>query len=90
VIEYIVGRIKYLSLPGAVSRAARANRVFCTDEKRIRTENTVMANPNPDLGGYPRSMIAYGCAFHPYAIIDPRVRPFVRAKLKLRGNGNAI
>jgi hypothetical protein len=23
-------------------RAARANCVFCTDEKRIRTENTVM------------------------------------------------
>jgi hypothetical protein len=23
-------------------RAARANRVFCTDEKRIRAENTVM------------------------------------------------
>jgi hypothetical protein len=23
-------------------RAARANRVFCTDEKRIRTENAVM------------------------------------------------
>jgi hypothetical protein len=25
-------------------RAARANRVFCADEKRIRTENTVMVN----------------------------------------------
>ena len=25
-------------------RAARANRVFCTDEKRIRTENTVIVN----------------------------------------------
>jgi hypothetical protein len=26
-------------------RATRANRVFCTDEKHIRTENTVMVNP---------------------------------------------
>ena len=25
-------------------RAARANHVFCTDEKRIRAENTVMDN----------------------------------------------
>jgi hypothetical protein len=25
-------------------RAARANRVFCTDEKRFRTENTVIVN----------------------------------------------
>jgi hypothetical protein len=31
-------------------RAARANRVFCTDEKRIRTENTVMDKSNNGLG----------------------------------------
>jgi len=31
-------------------RAARANRVFCTDEKRIRTKNTVM-NKNKDSAG---------------------------------------
>jgi len=31
-------------------RAARANRVFCTDEKRIRTENTVMDKNNNGLG----------------------------------------
>jgi len=31
-------------------RAARANRVFCTDEKRIRTENTVM-DKNKDSAG---------------------------------------
>jgi hypothetical protein len=30
--------------PGANLRAARANRVFRADEKRIRTENTVMVN----------------------------------------------
>jgi hypothetical protein len=31
-------------------RAARANRVFCTDKKRIRTENTVMFKSNNGLG----------------------------------------
>jgi hypothetical protein len=31
-------------------RAARANRVFGTDEKRIRTENTVMDKSKSDFG----------------------------------------
>jgi hypothetical protein len=31
-------------------RAPRANRVFCTDKKRIRTENTVMDKTNHGLG----------------------------------------
>jgi len=31
-------------------RAARANRVFCTDKKRIRTENVVMDNSKGGLG----------------------------------------
>jgi len=31
-------------------RAARANRVFRADEKRIRTENTVMDKGNNGLG----------------------------------------
>jgi transcription elongation factor GreA len=31
-------------------RAARANRVFCADEKHIRTENTVMVNPEHRAG----------------------------------------
>jgi hypothetical protein len=31
-------------MPRANLRAARANRIFCTDKKRIRTENTVMVN----------------------------------------------
>src|ERR1039458_1151582 len=31
-------------------RAARANRVFCTDEKRIRAENTVMDKSKNGLG----------------------------------------
>ena len=29
---------------------ARANRVFYTDEKHIRVENTVMVNTKPDVG----------------------------------------
>jgi hypothetical protein len=31
-------------------RAARANRVFCADEKRIRTENTVTDRTRDDMG----------------------------------------
>jgi hypothetical protein len=31
-------------------RATRANRVFCTDEKRIRTENTVIVNTKQGVG----------------------------------------
>jgi hypothetical protein len=37
-------------MPGAELRAARANRVFCTDEKRIRTENTVTVNGKNGVG----------------------------------------
>jgi hypothetical protein len=62
-------------------RTARANRVFCTDEKRIRTEHTVIdKSKKADWGGfYTRSSMAHGCAFHPCAIDDPRGRFFVRA-----------
>ncbi|MEK7438494.1 MAG: hypothetical protein AAB150_16590, partial [Pseudomonadota bacterium] len=59
---------------------ARANRVFCTDEKRIRTENAVMGKTKGFFGFHTRSLIAHGCAFHPCAINDPRGRLFVRAK----------
>jgi hypothetical protein len=31
-------------------RAARANRVFCTDGKHIRTENTVIVNRKANAG----------------------------------------
>jgi hypothetical protein len=41
-------------------RAARANRVFCTDIKRIRAENAVMVNAKHGVGVYTRSPIAYG------------------------------
>jgi hypothetical protein len=44
-------------------RAARANRVFRADEKRIRTKNTVMDESNHGLGCfYKRSPIARGRA----------------------------
>jgi len=61
-------------------RAPRANRVFSTDEKRIRGENTVIDKSNNGLDCfYPRSPIVRGCAFHPRAIGDPRGRDAVRA-----------
>jgi hypothetical protein len=59
---------------------ARANRVFCADEKRIRAEDTVMDKSKDSAGFYTKSSIARGCAFHPHAIDDPRGRFFVRAK----------
>jgi len=37
-------------LPPAELRAARANRVFRADEKRIRTKNTVMIKTRTALG----------------------------------------
>ena len=44
-------------------RAARANRVFCTDEKRIRTENAVTVNNEDGVGVCTRSSIAHGWVF---------------------------
>jgi hypothetical protein len=37
-------------MPEAHLRAARANHVFCTDKKRIRTENAVMDKNKDGLG----------------------------------------
>jgi hypothetical protein len=57
-------------------RAARANRVFYTDEKHIRVENTVMNKNNDDLG----------LAF----IQDRRSRAdarFIRAQSTIRADG---
>ena len=42
-MDYI-RRLKYSRMSREDLRAARANRVFCTDEQHIRTENTVMVN----------------------------------------------
>jgi hypothetical protein len=44
-------------------RAARANRDFGTDKKRIRTKITVMNKSNNGLGFYTRSSIAHGWFF---------------------------
>jgi len=63
-------------------RAPRANRLFDTDEKRIRIKKTVMDKSKKSGFGvclYPRSPIVRGCAFHPRAIGDPRGRAAVRA-----------
>jgi hypothetical protein len=43
-------------------RALRANHVFGTDEKRIRTENTVIDKSSQGLGFHTRSPIARGRA----------------------------
>jgi len=63
-------------MPPANLRAARANRVFRTDEKHIRTENTVMNKSNNDLG--------LG------SIQDRRLRAdvlFIRAQSTIRADG---
>jgi hypothetical protein len=59
-------RPKYRDMRRAELRAARANRIFCTDEKHIRTENTVTANTKPGVGVL-------------YKIDDPRGRFLVHA-----------
>jgi hypothetical protein len=70
-------------MPWIALRAPRANRVFHTDEKRIRTENTVMYKNKSGLSGFhQKSSIARGCAFYPCAINDPRGRAAVRASAK--------
>jgi hypothetical protein len=56
---------EYCRLPRAELRAARAYRVFRADEKRIRTENTVMDKSKGGLG---------------WLLYDPRGRLLVRAK----------
>jgi hypothetical protein len=62
-------------------RAARANRVFCTDEKRIRTENTVIDKSDKRLGlSLYKIADCVRMAFHPCAIGDPRGRAAVRAR----------
>jgi len=56
-------------------RATRANRVFCTDEKHIGTENTVMVNTKTRRGGF---------------IQDRRLRTdvlFIRAQSTIRADG---
>jgi hypothetical protein len=64
----------------AALRAARANRVFRADEKRIRTENAVPDNDDNSLGLSLSKIVDYTrMAFHPCVIDDPRGRFRVRA-----------
>jgi hypothetical protein len=56
-------RCKFREMRRTPLRAARANRVFCADEKHIRTENTVIVNTRRRVGGYTRSPIACGWLF---------------------------
>jgi hypothetical protein len=66
--------LSIVAWPGADLRAARANRVFCTDKKRIRTKNTVMVNTKHSAGG----------------IQDRQLRAdvlFIRAQLTIRADG---
>ncbi|MBI5909813.1 MAG: hypothetical protein HY848_07665 [Betaproteobacteria bacterium] len=63
-------------MPLADLRAARANRVFCTDKTHIRTENAVMDKNNKGLG------VAF--------IQDRRLRAdvlFIRAQSAIRADG---
>ena len=70
-------------MPRADLRAARANRVFCTDEKRIRTENAVRVNPARSAGFSYKIADCLRTASRPCAIDDRRGRVFVRAILQL-------
>ena len=67
-------------MPRVELRAARANRVFCTDDKRIRTENTVTVNTKHSVGFLYEIVDRVRTASCPCAIDDPRGRHFVRAK----------
>jgi hypothetical protein len=60
-------------------RALRANRVFRADEKRIRTENTVLFNPDRGAGVLSKIADCARMVFHPCAIDDPRGRAAGRA-----------
>jgi hypothetical protein len=67
-------------VPQAELRAARANPVFRTDEKRIRTENTVIYKSRNRSGLFLYKIAdCVRIAFHPHAIGDPRGQFFVRA-----------
>jgi hypothetical protein len=66
-------------MPRADLRAARANRVFCTDEKRIRAENAVIVNAKQGVEVLYKIADCARTAFRSCAIGDPRGRVAVRA-----------
>jgi len=62
---------------------ARADRVFGTDEKHIRTENTVMDKSKGGLGWFLYKIADCArMAFHPCAIGDLRGRDAVRVSAR--------
>jgi hypothetical protein len=77
-------------MPRTDLRAARANRVFCTDKKHIRAKDTVMDNTKQDVDVLHKIVYCVRMAFHPCAIDDPRGRLLVRATSQLRNHGDAI
>jgi hypothetical protein len=70
-------------VPRKILRALRANRVFCTDKKRIRTENTVTDKYNDSAWVLYKIVDCMRTAFRPHAVDDPRGRLFVRANCGL-------
>jgi len=68
-------------MPRADLRAARANRIFCTDEQRIRAENAVMVNTKQSVKVLYKIADYAWTAFRPCVIGDPRGRVAVRASV---------
>jgi len=64
------------------SWGTRGNRVFCTDEKRIRTENAVTVNAKQGVEVLYKIADCVRTDFRPYAIGDPRGQLLVRAKTR--------
>jgi hypothetical protein len=60
-------------------RAARANRVFRADEKRIRTENTVIDKYKNSTRDSNKIAECARAASRPRTLDDPRGQLFVRA-----------
>jgi hypothetical protein len=70
-------------MPQTDLRAARANRVFWTDEKHIRPENTVTVNTKQSVGVLYKIADCVRTVSRPCAIGDQRGQVFVRAKSQL-------
>ena len=73
-------------MPPEDLRATRANRVFQTDEMRIRLENAVMDKNKGSLGWllYKIADRERMALFHPFSIGDPRGRAAGRASRPLQ------
>jgi hypothetical protein len=70
---------------------ARANRVFRADEKRIRTESTVMDKNKDSFGVLLYKIVdCQRMSSYPFTIDDPRGRLHVRATSRRCDKGSAI